>query len=70
MSEQKETSSKKRKPKDFAAINGSCKMAKLTDGLSPKPCKKCGTVSKMRECPFCHTKRGKPLVEQKLNGPT
>ncbi len=50
---------KHRKPKDFAAINGACKMAKLSDGLTAKPCKTCGTVSKLRECPFCHTKRGK-----------
>lgn len=57
MSDKTTKTPKKRKPKDFAAINGACKMAKLTDGLSDKPCKKCGTVSKLRECPFCHTKR-------------
>lgn len=50
---------KPRKQKNWAVINGSCKMAKLSDGLTAKPCKKCGTVSKLRECPFCHTKRGK-----------
>ncbi len=54
-----EAQPKKRKHKDFAQINGSCKMAKLSDGLSAKPCKKCNTVSKLRECPFCGTKRGK-----------
>ncbi len=50
---------KPRKQKNFAAINGACKMAKLSDGLTAKPCEKCGTVSKLRECPFCRTKRGK-----------
>lgn len=58
MSEQNEVP-KKGKAKNFAVINGSCKMAKLTDGLKAKACEGCGTVSKMRECPFCHTKRGK-----------
>lgn len=54
-----DTQTKPRKQKNWAVINGSCKMAKLSDGLSAKPCKGCGTVSKLRECPFCHTKRGK-----------
>ena len=54
-----EAPAKKRKHKDFAQINGNCKMAKLSDGLSAKECKGCGVVSKLRECPFCHTKRGK-----------
>ena len=57
--QQTESPAKKRKHKDFAQINGNCKMAKLSDGLSAKPCKKCNTVSKLRECPFCGTKRGK-----------
>ncbi len=50
---------KPRKQKNWAVIYGSCKGGKLSDGLAAKPCKKCGTVSKLRECPFCHTKRGK-----------
>lgn len=54
-----EVPSKKRKPKDFAQINGACKMAKLSDGLAPKPCVKCDLVHKLRECPFCGTRRGK-----------
>ena len=54
-----EAPAKKRKFKDYKAINGACKMAKLSDGLAAKPCKGCGTVSKLRECPFCGTKRGK-----------
>ncbi len=56
---QQEAPAKKFKQKNWAVINGSCKMAKLSDGLSAKPCKKCNTVSKLRECPFCGTKRGK-----------
>ena len=60
MSQQpQEAPAKKRKPKDFAQINGACKMAKLSDGLQDKACVKCNTVSKLRECPFCGTKRGK-----------
>lgn len=54
-----ESPAKKRKPKDFAQINGACKMAKLSDGLKAKACEGCGTVSKLRECPFCGTRRGK-----------
>lgn len=54
-----EASVKKRKPKDFAAINGSCKMAKLSDGLKAKACEACGTVSTLRECPFCRNRRMK-----------
>ena len=47
------------KQKNFAQINGACKMARLSDGLSPKACPVCGTVSKLRECPFCRHRRGK-----------
>ena len=54
-----EAPAKKRKHKDFAQINGNCKMAKLSDGPKDKACEKCNTVSKLRECPFCGTKRGK-----------
>lgn len=54
-----EAPAKKRKFKDYKAINGACKMAKLSDGLTAKPCVKCDLVHKLRECPFCHTKRGK-----------
>lgn len=50
---------KPRKQKNFAQINGACKMARLSDGLSPKACPVCGTVSKLRECPFCRHRRGK-----------
>lgn len=56
---QTDTPSKPRKQKDYAAINGACKMAKLTDGLSAKACPECNLVHKLRKCPFCHTKRGK-----------
>ena len=38
---------KPRKQKNFAQINGACKMAHLSDGLSPKACPVCGTVSKL-----------------------
>lgn len=54
-----EAPAKKRKQKNFAQINGACKMAKLSDGLSAKACKGCGTASKLRVCPFCGTIRGK-----------
>ncbi len=54
-----EAPAKKRKFKDYKAINGACKMAKLSDGLKDKACVKCNTVSKLRECPFCGTRRGK-----------
>ena len=47
------------KEKNFAQINGSCKTAHLSDGLSPKPCHVCGTVHKLRECPFCPHRREK-----------
>ena len=47
------------KQKNFAQINGACKMAPLSDGLAAKACEGCGTVSKLRECPFCGTRRGK-----------
>ena len=50
----KSTPPKPRKQKNFAAIYGACKMAKLSDGLKDKACVKCQTVSKLRECPFCH----------------
>ena len=50
---------KSRKQKNFAQINGACKMAHLSDGLSPKACPVCGTVSKLRKCPFCRHRRGK-----------
>ena len=50
---------KPRKQKNFAQINGACKMARLSDGLSPKACPVYGTVSKLRECPFCRHRRGK-----------
>lgn len=56
---QQETPAKPRKQKNWTQINGACKMAKLSDGLKARPCKGCGTVSKLRECPFCGTKRGK-----------
>ena len=60
MSQQsQEAPSKPRKPKDYAQINGACKMAKLSDGLMAKSCEGCGTVSKLRECPFCGTRRGR-----------
>ena len=50
---------KPRKQKNFAQINGACKTARLSDGLSSKACPVCGTVSKLRECPFCHHRREK-----------
>ena len=56
---QQEAPAKPRKQKNWAQIYGSCKCGKLSDGLSAKPCKGCNTVSKLRECPFCGTKRGK-----------
>lgn len=54
-----EPTPKPRKQKNFAQINGACKMAHLSDGLSPKACPVCGTVSKLRICPFCRHRRGK-----------
>ena len=45
--------------KDFARINGSCHMARLTDGLRQKACPVCGTVSSLRESAFSHHKRGR-----------
>lgn len=54
-----ENPGKPRKQKNWAQIYGACKGGKLSDGLSAKPCKGCNTVSKLRECPFCGTKRGK-----------
>lgn len=53
-----DTPTKPRKPKDYAAINGACKMAKLSDGLTAKACAGCELVHKLREFPFCGTKRG------------
>ena len=35
---------KPRKQKNFAQINGACKMAHLSDGLSPKACPVCGLI--------------------------
>lgn len=46
-----EAPAKKRKPKDFAQINGNCKMAKLSDGYAPKSCPDCGTNHKLKTCP-------------------
>lgn len=52
------TPAKKPRPtKNFAAINGACKMARLTDGSKPRACPHCGTNSKLRTCPFCHRKK-------------
>jgi rubrerythrin len=45
--------------KDFAGINGNCKMAKLSDGYAPRSCVKCGTSHKLKVCPWCGHKRGK-----------
>ena len=50
---------KKRKPKDFAQINGACKMAKLSDGYAAKSCPECGTNHKLRICPWCGHSRSK-----------
>jgi predicted DNA-binding transcriptional regulator AlpA len=58
---------KKNKQKNYAAINGSCKMAKLTDGLSMKECPKCKTVHSLRICPMCGHKRVM-RVQQKIGG--
>lgn len=60
MSEQpQETPSKPRRQKNFAQINGSCKMAKLSDGYAPKSCPDCGTNHKLRCCPWCGHVRSK-----------
>ena len=56
------------KEKNFAQINGSCKTAHLSDGLSPKPCHVCGTVHKLRECPFCPHRRAKKTGPGKSSG--
>jgi hypothetical protein len=58
---EKETAApaKRRKSKDFAAINGACKMARLSDGREPRSCPKCGTSHKLKTCPWCGYKRGK-----------
>ena len=53
-----EAQPKKRKHKDFAQINGNCKMAKLSDGYAPKSCPDCGTNHKLKTCQFCGTERG------------
>lgn len=54
-----ETPAKKRKPKDFAQINGACKMAKLSDGYAAKDCPECGLNHKLKICPWCGQIRGK-----------
>jgi rubrerythrin len=54
-----EAPAKHRKPKNFAAINGACKMAKLSDGYESRSCPKCGTNHKLKACPWCGHKRGK-----------
>lgn len=43
----------KRKPKNFARINAACRMERLSDGIRPHQCAKCGMVSKKRKCPGC-----------------
>ncbi|GHV51264.1 hypothetical protein FACS1894168_3370 [Deltaproteobacteria bacterium] len=53
MPEQETQKFKPRKPKDFAAINGNCKMAKLSDGYIPRSCPECGTNHKLKKCPWC-----------------
>lgn len=47
----------KRKPKNWAAINGACKMAPLTDGSKAKECPHCKTSSRLRVCPFCRRRK-------------
>ena len=59
MGTQASASRPKHKQKNFAQINGNCKMAKLSDGLQPRACEGCGTVSRLRVCPFCGHNRGR-----------
>jgi hypothetical protein len=56
---------KRRKSKNFAAINGACKMAKLSDGRAPRSCPQCGTNHKLKICPWCGHERGKKRCSQK-----
>ena len=42
---------KPRKQKNFAQINGACKMARLSDGLSPKACPVCGNRQQAQGVP-------------------
>lgn len=44
---------KKRDARHFAQVNGNCKMAKLSDGYQPRACPECGTVHKLKKCPWC-----------------
>lgn len=59
MGTQASASKPKHKQKNFAQINGNCKMAKLSDGLQPRACEGCGTVSRLRVCPFCGFSRAR-----------
>ena len=56
---QSDTPSKPRKQKNWAVINGSCKMAKLSDGYAPKSCPDCGLNHKLKICPWCGYVRGR-----------
>lgn len=51
--EQEQAHPKKRKQKNWAQINGGCKMAKLSDGYAPKSCPDCGLNHKLKICPWC-----------------
>jgi rubrerythrin len=45
---------KRRNADHFKRINGSCKLAKLSDkGCKPISCPKCGLSHKLKKCPWC-----------------
>lgn len=50
---------KKHGSKDYAHINGACKLAKLSEGYQPRTCPRCGTSHKLKKCPWCGYIQGK-----------
>jgi len=56
---QQDSPAKRRNADKWKAINGACKMSRLSDGYEPRSCVKCGTSHKLKICPWCGQKRGR-----------
>jgi hypothetical protein len=49
----------RRKQKNYAQINGACKMGRINEGHAPQSCPCCGTNHKLKVCPWCGHRRGR-----------